>query len=67
MDQVRVPTTQAAPIILDRCQRGHGLWFDTDELETILADQLAVDHPAIDRIRHHLTEFNDPTEVSEQD
>lgn len=65
MDHVRAPA-ETAPIILDRCPREHGIWFDSGELETVLAGHFGVDHPAIERIRNHLTDFEDPDERSDE-
>jgi Zn-finger nucleic acid-binding protein len=44
-------------VILDRCRRGHGLWFDKGELEEILALQLGEDDAALGRVREFLGTF----------
>ncbi|MBI5687764.1 MAG: zf-TFIIB domain-containing protein [Verrucomicrobia bacterium] len=35
--EVAVPRPGAGPLHLDRCPRGHGLWFDASELRQLLA------------------------------
>jgi Zn-finger nucleic acid-binding protein len=35
--EVTVPRIGAEPLHLDRCPRGHGLWFDASELRQLLA------------------------------
>jgi Zn-finger nucleic acid-binding protein len=45
MRHVRTPGA-SGDVILDRCRRGHGLWFDKGELEEIL--KLEIDTPEID-------------------
>jgi hypothetical protein len=31
----KVEAGQGVPVLLDRCKKGHGLWFDSGELEEI--------------------------------
>ena len=38
MREISVTQAGAAPLVLDRCPANHGLWFDADELEELLAD-----------------------------
>ena len=33
----QVQTDTAPPIVVDRCPRGHGLWFDSGELQAVVA------------------------------
>ncbi|MDJ0521769.1 MAG: zf-TFIIB domain-containing protein [Planctomycetota bacterium] len=44
-------------VILDRCRRGHGLWFDKGELEEILSLELQEGDEALSNMRHFLGEF----------
>lgn len=49
-------------VVLDRCPRGHGLWFDPGELERVLhgARPQGVDdagRAAFERVREHLSRF----------
>jgi uncharacterized protein len=52
---VRAPAA-AHEVILDECPRGHGLWFDQGELETLVECLLRED-PALDRVRDYLGQF----------
>jgi len=36
--EISVAQAGAAPLVLDRCPANHGLWFDADELQELLAD-----------------------------
>lgn len=36
--EISVTKAGAAPLLLDRCPANHGLWFDADELQELLAD-----------------------------
>ena len=36
--EITVTHPGAAPLALDRCPANHGLWFDADELQELLAD-----------------------------
>ena len=47
----------ASDIILDRCRRGHGLWFDKGELEEILSLELEEGDEALANVRHFLGGF----------
>ena len=42
------------PVVLDRCPRGHGLWFDEGELEQVVRGQVPEDDEAVARILTHL-------------
>jgi len=47
-------------VILDRCRRGHGLWFDQGELEAILSvalDESEEGDAALDAVRDFLGQF----------
>jgi Zn-finger nucleic acid-binding protein len=56
MDQVLEPGTDN-DVILDRCRRGHGLWFDEGELEEILELQLEEGDEALAQVRQFLGGF----------
>jgi Zn-finger nucleic acid-binding protein len=47
-------------VVIDRCPRGHGLWFDPGELQRVLASRVAASDPALARIRAHLSAFERP-------
>ncbi|MEW6742639.1 MAG: zf-TFIIB domain-containing protein [Planctomycetota bacterium] len=49
-----------APVILDRCPRGHGLWFDQGELEQLLASELAGQDVLLARVKEFLAQFTRP-------
>jgi len=53
MDQVAAPGPDA-PVILDRCPRGCGLWFDDGELEQVVRGQVPEEDEAIARVLAHL-------------
>ena len=59
MDHVSVPD-HPEQIVLDRCPRGHGLWFDEGEIEQILAQEIDVGDPALERVRSYLSRFIHP-------
>jgi hypothetical protein len=45
-------------VVLDRCPRGHGLWFDRGELEDVLAaDEQEGEAPAFAEIKEFLGRF----------
>ena len=44
-------------VILDRCRRGHGLWFDKGELEEILLTILDADDAALAAVKEFLADF----------
>ena len=46
-DQQLLEVTGPGNVLLDRCPRNHGLWFDADELEQLLA---ACDVPRLKEI-----------------
>jgi len=52
---VRAPS-EAQEVILDECPRGHGLWFDHGELNTLL-DCLLQEDEALDHVRDYLGQF----------
>jgi Zn-finger nucleic acid-binding protein len=37
MAQITVPSSAIEMLTLERCLRGHGLWFDADELQRLLS------------------------------
>ncbi len=41
-------------VILDRCRRGHGLWFDNGELEEVLSLELDEGDMALAKVRQFL-------------
>jgi Zn-finger nucleic acid-binding protein len=50
---------EAAPVTLDRCPAGHGLWFDRGELESVIRQCGEGEHGAVGRFfgelfRHEL-------------
>jgi Zn-finger nucleic acid-binding protein len=55
MDHVKPPDVK--DLVLDRCRRGHGLWFDDGELRQILAARLGDGHPALAEVQRHLHAF----------
>lgn len=56
MRHVRAPGP-AGGVILDRCRRGHGLWFDPGELEAILSLALGERDEALTAVREFLGRF----------
>ncbi len=46
--------------MLDRCPRGHGLWFDEGEIEQIVDQEIDVGDPALERVRAYLSRFIHP-------
>jgi Zn-finger nucleic acid-binding protein len=44
-------------VILDRCPRGHGLWFDKGELEEILTAALDHEDAALSTVKTFLADF----------
>ena len=42
------------PVVLDRCARGHGVWFDEGELEQVLRARLEEGDPALLRVMSFL-------------
>lgn len=59
MEQVQAPGN-ADVVILDRCPRGHGLWFDAGELAALLAALLGPEDAAISRVRDFLGDVAGP-------
>ncbi len=47
-------------VVLDRCRRGHGLWFDRGEVEALLTASLGEDDAPLRRIRSFLGGFSAP-------
>jgi Zn-finger nucleic acid-binding protein len=37
LHEIHVEHAGSSPLTLDKCPRGHGLWFDADELQQLLA------------------------------
>lgn len=60
MEHVTAPH-RAEQIALDRCARGHGIWFDDGELEQLVDCELGADDPQLARVRAHLMEFLRPS------
>lgn len=50
-------------VILDRCRRGHGLWFDRGELEEILTTLFDADDEALVTVKAFLADFIPGTAV----
>ena len=59
MEQVQAPGN-ADVVILDRCPRGHGLWFDQGELAALLEALLGPADGAIARVRDFLGQVAGP-------
>ena len=57
MHHVQAPA-RPAPVTIDRCPNGHGVWFDPGELEQIVAAEPGSGSDALDRIRRHLSAFD---------
>lgn len=55
MEVVAAPGTSG--VLLDRCPRGHGLWFDDGELESMLHGAAGADREALARIADFLAKF----------
>jgi Zn-finger nucleic acid-binding protein len=36
LEEFAPPTPEGKSLMLDRCPRGHGIWFDADELQALL-------------------------------
>ncbi len=53
MRQVQAPG-KSGDVILDRCRRGHGLWFDNGELEEVLSLDLEEGDEALAKVRTFL-------------
>ena len=67
MPHVRTPGA-SGHVILDRCRRGHGLWFDRGELEEILALELPAgdaDNLALAKVRAFLGQFSSAAPAGE--
>ncbi len=56
MEQVAAPGP-GGPVILDRCPRGHGLWFDRGELLEVMRGELPEGDAALARVLGFLREF----------
>ena len=56
MRHVRAPGP-VEHVILDRCRRGHGLWFDRGELEEILGTLLGEGEDALETVKEFLGQF----------
>ena len=65
MDHVSAPD-HPEQTVLDRCPRGHGLWFDKGELEQIVDREIAVGDPALERVRTYLSRFIHPDKGDEE-
>ena len=62
---VRAPST-AGDLILDKCPRGHGLWFDQGELDALLKGVLGEQSEALDNVRAYLGQFASPARSEEE-
>jgi Zn-finger nucleic acid-binding protein len=62
MEHVAAPVAPH-PVVLDRCPRGHGLWFDDGELDAILATGFAGDDTGLARVRDFLGQFRTNKEI----
>jgi Zn-finger nucleic acid-binding protein len=61
MESVRAPQAPDT-LILDRCPRGHGLWFDRGELEALLACLLEESDEELQMLRDYLGHVAAPAE-----
>jgi Zn-finger nucleic acid-binding protein len=52
-------------LILDECPRGHGLWFDQGELDSLLTGLLGEQSEALNHVREYLGHFASPAESEE--
>ncbi len=59
MQEVEAPA-RPAPVVIDRCPRGDGLWLDAGEMERILDAEIAADIPGLDEVRGFLLRFAAP-------
>ncbi|MHC5065499.1 MAG: TFIIB-type zinc ribbon-containing protein [Planctomycetota bacterium] len=74
MLHIEVPARPSA-LILDRCPRGDGIWFDEGELQSILDNHLEAEDDgsdsqlgkAVDRLRNFLGQFTDTSESSSKE
>lgn len=44
-------------VLLDRCPRGHGLWFDRGEIERVLHGAIGAERAALARVADFLSGF----------
>ncbi len=56
IEPVRAPTGDRE-LILDQCVRGHGLWFDQGELESLFESLLGSENAALLEVRKYLGLF----------
>lgn len=56
IEPVRTANREGA-LILDQCPRGHGLWFDRGELESLVMAVLGEESDALVEVRKHLGSF----------
>ena len=61
MEPVRAPNAPET-LILDRCPRGHGLWFDRGELEALLECLLVESDEELRMLREYLGHVAAPAE-----
>jgi Zn-finger nucleic acid-binding protein len=56
-------TTPHSPerIVLDRCVKGHGIWFDDGELEQLIDCEFGADDPHLAQVRDYLMQFLHPS------
>jgi Zn-finger nucleic acid-binding protein len=52
-----VGTPGGGGVMLDRCSRGHGLWFDDGELEQLFGLRPAADRAALAKVSDFLSRF----------
>lgn len=56
IEPVKSPASDG-DLVLDRCPRGHGLWFDKGELETLFTSVLGEGSDALGQVRKYLGQF----------
>ena len=64
LEPVRTPSSNEN-LILDECPRGHGLWFDEGELESLLQSVLGAETDALSDVRKYLGIFAAPRPSAE--
>ncbi len=63
MEQVQAP---GGNVVLDRCSKGHGLWFDDGELEQIISKELPEGDSSLDMIKEFLSQFGGDKEQEKE-
>lgn len=64
-----VPVRAPAPhddLFLDECPRGHGLWFDRNELDSLLTSLLGEQSESLMNVRAYLGQFASHSDLGEE-